>query len=60
MSDTALIKGHLESDEDFSYWMYELTTSVLNGSVPVTRLDDMVTRILVSEKIHHSTAPYLT
>lgn len=31
-----------------SYWMYELTTSVLNGSVPVSRLDDMVTRILVN------------
>ena len=31
-----------------SYWMYELTTAVLNGSVPVSRLDDMATRILVS------------
>ena len=25
-----------------SYWMYELTTAVLNGSVPVERLNDMV------------------
>ncbi|KAM3511021.1 hypothetical protein MY11210_005357 [Beauveria gryllotalpidicola] len=29
----------------FSYWMYELTRSVLNGSVPMTRLNDMATRI---------------
>ena len=28
-----------------SYWMYELTRSVLNGSVPVDRLNDMATRI---------------
>ena len=25
-----------------SYWMYELTTAILNGSVPVDRLNDMV------------------
>ncbi|PMB69155.1 putative beta-glucosidase F [Beauveria bassiana] len=29
----------------FSYWMYELSRSVLNGSVPMTRLNDMATRI---------------
>ncbi|OAA56395.1 beta-glucosidase 2 precursor [Cordyceps fumosorosea ARSEF 2679] len=29
----------------FSYWMYDLTRSVLNGSVPMTRLNDMATRI---------------
>jgi beta-glucosidase len=28
-----------------SYWMYDLTTAILNGSVPVERLNDMV-RIL--------------
>jgi beta-glucosidase len=31
-----------------SYWMYELTRSVLNGSVPVDRLDDMTTRIVAA------------
>ncbi|KAF2476239.1 beta-glucosidase-like protein [Lindgomyces ingoldianus] len=31
-----------------SYWMYELSRSVLNGSVPVDRLNDMATRILAS------------
>ncbi|KAJ4286123.1 hypothetical protein N0V90_013472 [Kalmusia sp. IMI 367209] len=31
-----------------SYWMYEYTRSVLNGSVPVDRLDDSVTRILAA------------
>lgn len=25
-----------------SYWAYDLSTSVLNGSVPVDRLNDMV------------------
>ncbi|KAL2814484.1 putative beta-glucosidase F [Aspergillus granulosus] len=29
-----------------SYWGYELSRSVLNGTVPVERLNDMVTRIL--------------
>ncbi|KAI9689238.1 MAG: hypothetical protein M1822_000976 [Bathelium mastoideum] len=29
-----------------SYWAYELSTSVLNGSVPLSRLNDMVTRIV--------------
>lgn len=29
----------------FSLWHYELSRSVLNGSVPVDRLNDMVTRI---------------
>ncbi|KAL3460298.1 glycoside hydrolase superfamily [Aspergillus heterothallicus] len=29
-----------------SYWGYELSRSVLNGTVPVDRLNDMVTRIL--------------
>lgn len=31
-----------------SYWMYEYTRSILNGSVPVDRLDDSVTRILAA------------
>lgn len=31
-----------------SYWMYELTRSVLNGSVPVARLNDMVTRVMAA------------
>lgn len=31
-----------------SYWMYELTRSVLNGSVPVDRLNDMATRIVAA------------
>ncbi|KNG44253.1 glycoside hydrolase family 3 protein [Stemphylium lycopersici] len=31
-----------------SYWMYEQTRSVLNGSVPVDRLNDAVTRILAA------------
>jgi beta-glucosidase-like glycosyl hydrolase len=32
----------------YSYWMYELTRSVLNGSVPVDRLNDMATRIVAA------------
>lgn len=31
-----------------SYWMYEYSRSVLNGSIPVDRLDDAVTRILAT------------
>jgi len=31
-----------------SNWMYELTRSVLNGSVPVDRVNDMATRIVAS------------
>ena len=31
-----------------SYWAYELSTSILNGSVPLSRLDDMVTRIVAA------------
>ena len=31
-----------------SYWAYELSTSILNGSVPVDRLNDMVTRIVAT------------
>lgn len=31
-----------------SYWMAELTRSVLNGSVPVDRLNDMATRIVAA------------
>ncbi|KAK3945195.1 glycosyl hydrolase family 3 N terminal domain-containing protein [Diplogelasinospora grovesii] len=31
-----------------SYWKYELTRAVLNGSVPVDRLDDMVTRVVAA------------
>ncbi|KAK4188229.1 glycosyl hydrolase family 3 N terminal domain-containing protein [Podospora australis] len=32
----------------FSNWHYELSRSVLNGSVPVGRLNDMVTRIVAA------------
>jgi beta-glucosidase len=31
-----------------SHWMYEYTRAILNGSVPVDRLDDSVTRILAA------------
>lgn len=31
-----------------SYWMYEYSRAVLNGSIPVDRLDDSVTRILAA------------
>lgn len=31
-----------------TYWSYELTTAVLNGSVPVDRLNDMATRIVAT------------
>ena len=31
-----------------SYWAYELSTAVLNGSVPVERLNDMVTRTVAT------------
>ena len=31
-----------------SYWMYELTRSALNGSVPMDRLNDMATRIVAA------------
>lgn len=31
-----------------SYWMYEYSRSVLNGSIPVDRLNDAVTRILAT------------
>jgi len=31
-----------------SYWMFDLTRSVLNGSVPVERLNDQVTRIVAA------------
>ena len=29
-----------------SYWAYELSRSILNGSVPVSRLNDMVCGLL--------------
>ncbi len=32
----------------FSYWMYEMTRSVLNGSVPMDRLNDATTRVVAS------------
>ncbi|KAF6819124.1 beta-glucosidase 1 precursor [Colletotrichum sojae] len=32
----------------YSYWMYDLTRSVLNGSVPMDRLNDMTTRIIAT------------
>lgn len=31
-----------------SYWMYEYTRAILNGSIPVDRLNDQVTRILAT------------
>ena len=31
-----------------AYWAYELSTSVLNGTVPVDRLNDMVTRTVAT------------
>lgn len=31
-----------------SYWMFDLTRSALNGSVPIDRLDDMATRIVAA------------
>lgn len=31
-----------------SYWMYEYSRSVLNGSIPVDRMNDAVTRILAT------------
>lgn len=31
-----------------SHWMYEYSRSILNGTVPVDRLDDSVTRILAA------------
>ncbi|KFA62864.1 hypothetical protein S40285_02265 [Stachybotrys chlorohalonatus IBT 40285] len=31
-----------------SYWMYELTRSTLNGSVPMDRLNDMATRVVAA------------
>lgn len=32
----------------FSLWMYEMSRSVLNGTVPMDRLNDMTTRILAT------------
>lgn len=32
----------------YSYWMFELTRSALNASVPMTRLNDMATRIVAT------------
>ncbi|KAM7204363.1 Glycoside hydrolase superfamily [Rhypophila sp. PSN 637] len=32
----------------FSYWKYDLSRSVLNGSVPLDRLNDMATRIVAA------------
>ncbi|OTB06121.1 glycoside hydrolase family 3 protein [Hypoxylon sp. CI-4A] len=34
--------------DGYSNWQYELTRSVLNGSVPVDRLNDMATRIVAT------------
>lgn len=31
-----------------SYWMYELTRSALNGSVPMDRINDMTTRVVAA------------
>ncbi|EFQ29728.1 glycosyl hydrolase family 3 N terminal domain-containing protein [Colletotrichum graminicola M1.001] len=32
----------------YSYWAYDLTRAVLNGSVPVDRINDMATRVLAA------------
>lgn len=31
-----------------AYWAYELSTMILNGTVPMDRLNDMVTRIVAT------------
>jgi hypothetical protein len=31
-----------------AYWAYELSTAILNGTVPLSRLNDMVTRIVAT------------
>lgn len=31
-----------------AYWAYELSTAILNATVPVDRLNDMVTRIVAT------------
>lgn len=31
-----------------AYWAYEQSTMILNGTVPMNRLDDMVTRIVAT------------
>ncbi|KAG5918488.1 hypothetical protein E4U61_001703 [Claviceps capensis] len=36
-----IVTGH-------AYWMYELSRSVLNGSVPMDRLNDMATRVVAA------------
>lgn len=35
-----------------AYWAYELSTMVLNGTVPLSRLNDMVTRIVATVRFH--------
>ncbi|KAJ9143815.1 Beta-glucosidase [Pleurostoma richardsiae] len=32
----------------YSYWMYDMSRSILNGSIPIDRLDDMTTRIVAT------------
>lgn len=32
----------------YSYWMYQMTEAILNGSTPVDRLDDAATRIVAA------------
>ncbi|KAI0104861.1 beta-glucosidase-like protein [Nemania sp. FL0031] len=45
----------------YSDWMYELTRSVLNGSVPVDRLNDMATRVVATwYKMGQDAADYPT
>jgi hypothetical protein len=34
--------------ETICSWAYELSTSVLNGTVPLSRLNDMATRIVAT------------
>lgn len=31
-----------------SYWGYDLSTAILNGTIPLSRLNDMVTRIVAT------------
>ncbi|KAJ6441247.1 Beta-glucosidase [Purpureocillium lavendulum] len=40
-----------------TYWMYELTRAVLNGSVPLERVNDMATRILATRSQMGQDAP---
>lgn len=32
----------------YSYWMYQMSEAILNGSIPVDRLDDAATRVVAA------------